>query len=60
MIDKNGKVIEEEAKCIVDETGTLGIVTEILRDKVAVLVLSENGEQCSEALFDPKEIEVKL
>lgn len=58
MTDKNGRIIKEDSKCIIN--GKLGIITQIRKDKVSVLMLIENGEQCFEQEYDPKDIEVKL
>jgi hypothetical protein len=58
MIDKNGRVINIDDKCFIDDK--LGIVTALFEDKkkVAVIVLSESNMTCAEELVDPKTVVV--
>lgn len=57
MKDKNGKEIVVGSKCLIDDH-QLGLITGIQEGEVAVLVLADSGQTCSEHLVKPEKITV--
>ena len=57
MKDKNSKSITVGSKCLIDNS-QLGLVTGFQDTQVAVLVLADSGQTCSEHLVKPERITI--